>query len=97
MTIVPCWSYKVYDIDPDDDDLENELNKLGIEGWNLCGIIEDDILIFKKPSDGITIERTDNVRRKRPERKQLKERTAYSTYGPDSSEKDIVSSLKSRT
>lgn len=70
MPAYHSWEYYVFDMDPDDDDLEKELNKIGKDGWNMCGIFPTDcIIIFKRASDGILPYTGSGTRRKRPDRK----------------------------
>lgn len=74
MAAYNSWEYYVFDMDPDDDDLEKELNKVGKDGWDICGIFpEDGIILFKRPSDGILPYTGSGTRRKRPDRKAAKD------------------------
>lgn len=65
------YEYIVVDIDPDADDLEEQMNEYGMQQWELCGILSNDALIFKRASDGIKKFTGSGTRRKRPERKSI--------------------------
>lgn len=52
MTTVTRWEYRIWSEGLrarfSEDRLQKELNKLGAEGWELCGTA-DDARIFKRP------------------------------------------------
>jgi hypothetical protein len=71
VAYIQSWQYRVFDAEPDDDNFENELNRLGNSGWEICGIFpQDDIILFKRPTDGIRPYTGAETRRKRPERRE---------------------------
>jgi hypothetical protein len=65
-----AWEYSILDMDADDDDLEDELNDLGREHWQLVSAAMDKgIFIFIRPCDGFERSDARPPRRPRPPRK----------------------------
>jgi DUF1365 family protein len=71
--MIPNWQYKVENLDLDDlDALEEKLNLLGREGWELTSIDQDNVAILKRKELNITEPYTgEGTNKKRPERNQI--------------------------
>ncbi len=70
MSLQPNFEYKVENLDDEDlDNLEAKLNALGLEGWELTNVDQDNVAIFKRKQLYITEPYTGSERhRSRPPR-----------------------------
>ncbi len=68
---IQSYMFQILEFKGDWEDVEKDINRLGNDGWDIAAVLpEDEIIIFKRPTDGIARYTGSGIRRKRPERKE---------------------------